>query len=130
MKKFIPILAAMGFVLALGVAYAGDMRSIVQDDGIRYSPLAENGVTFVGSFDSGISCVGAAAGGMEAAHDLRGVVQDDDLTYIAPDNSVTFAPKGLGASCSWARGLGREMKLDNAVTIPGGNTLANTYNIP
>jgi hypothetical protein len=122
MKKFIPILAAMGLVLAVGVAYADDMRSIVQDDGITYTALAENGVTFLGSVSAGIQCVGAAAGGMiSEPKDLRSVVQDDGFTYIAPDNSVTFAAAPLGPKCSWARGLGSEMELHNDVTIPGGN---------
>ncbi len=128
MKKLIPILAAMGLVLTFGLAYAGDMRSIIQDDGVKYAAL-ENGVTFVGSVESGIQCEGAAAGGMEPSSDFRGVVQDDALTYIAPDNSVTFS-SALGRGCSWARGLGHDMKLDNFVTIPGGNTLYTTNNIP
>ena len=122
MKKIIPILTVMGLVLAFGLAYADevpDMRSIVQDDGITYAAL--NGVTFVGSVDTGIQCFGAAAGGMaEPSKDLRSIVQDDELLYTAPDNSVTFASEGLGPKCSWARGLGREMALHNAITIPGG----------
>ncbi len=124
MKKIMPILMVMGLVLAFGLAYADevpDMRSIVQDDAITYAALG-NGVTFVGSVDTGIQCFGAAAGGMvEPSKDLRSIVQDDALTYIAPDNSVTFASEGLGPKCSWARGLGREMELHNAITIPGGN---------
>ncbi|HXY55876.1 MAG TPA: hypothetical protein VEM40_14515 [Nitrospirota bacterium] len=129
MKKFIPILAAMGLVLAVSLVYAEDMRSVIQDDGIAYAAL-DNGVTFVGSVDSGIQCEGAAAGGMEPTSDFRGVVEDDALTYIAPDNGVSFSSEALGPKCSWARGLGHGMKLDNVVTIPGGNTLSNTYNIP
>jgi hypothetical protein len=127
MKKLVLILTAIGLVLAVGLAYADegaplaqDMRSIVQDDGITYAAL-DNGVTFVGSVDTGIQCFGAAAGGMVAEKDMRSIVQDDDLTYTAPDNSVTFASESLGPKCSWARGLGREMVLHNAITIPGGN---------
>jgi len=121
MKKFIPILAAMGLVLTVGLAYADDMRSIVQDDGVMYAAL-DNGVTFFGTVDTGIQCEGAAAGGMvEPSKDLRSIVQDDALTYIAPENSVTFASESLGPKCSWARGLGREIELHNVITIPGGN---------
>jgi hypothetical protein len=126
MKKLIPIVAALGLVFAVGLAYAYeeaplDMRSVVQDDGITYIAL-ENGVTFFGSIGTGIQCVGAAAGGMatEPSKDLNSIVQDDNLTYIASDNSVTFASKALGPKCSWARG-GREMALMNSVTFPGGN---------
>lgn len=121
MKKFIPILAAMGLVLAVGLGYADDMRSKVLDDGVMYAPL-ENGVTFLGVVDTSIQCEGAAAGGMgaEPSKDLRSIVQDDNFTYIAPENSVTFASKSLGPKCSWARGLGREIELHNVITIPGG----------
>jgi len=129
MKKFVPILAAMALVLTVGLAYADDMRSVIQDDGILYAALG-NGVTFVGSVDSGIQCEGAAAGGMEPSSDFRSVMEDDSLTYIAPDNSVSFSSEALGPKCSWARGLGHDLKLDNAVTIPGGNTLYTTHNIP
>jgi hypothetical protein len=121
MKKLIPILTAMGLVLAVGLAYADDMRSIVQDDGVTYAAL-DNGVTFVGQVDTGIQCFGAAAGGMVESKDIRSIVQDDGFRYIAPDNSVTFAAESLGPKCSWARGLGRELKLimHNGVTVPGG----------
>ncbi len=121
MKRFIPILAAMGLVLAVGLGYADDMRSKVQDVGVMYTAL-ENGVTFLGVVDTGIQCEGAAAGGMgaEPSKDLRSIVQDDNFTYIAPENSVTFASKSLSPKCSWARGLGREIELHNVITIPGG----------
>jgi len=122
MKKLLPILTAMGLVLAVGLAYGEDMRSVVQDDGITYAAL-DNGVTFVGSVEMGIQCFGAAADGMVAgpSKDPRSIVQDDNLVYIAPDNSVTFTSENLGPKCSWARGLGGELELHNAVTIPGGN---------
>jgi len=122
MKMLLPILTAMGLVLAVGLAYGEDMRSIVQDDGITYAAL-DNGVTFVGSVDTGIHCFGAAVGGVVAdpSKDLRNIVQDDDLTYTASDDSVTFTSEGLGPKCSWARGLGEQLVLHNAITIPGGN---------
>jgi hypothetical protein len=131
MKKFTLILSAIVLVLAVGVVYAyadegmpmaKDMRSIVQDDNITYAAV-DNGVTFVGVVDTGIKCFseeGAAAGGM-ASKELRAKVQDDSFTYTALDNGVSFSAEIPTLTCSWDRGLGRDLELHNVITIPGGN---------
>ena len=130
MKKLTLIVTAMALVLAVGVVYAyadegmpmaKDMRSIVQDDNITYAAL-DNGVTFVGEVEPGIKCLseeGAAAGGMESK-ELRTIVQDDRFTYTAPDNGVSFAAVIPALTCSWDRGLGRNLELHNGITVPGG----------
>lgn len=130
MKKFTLLLTAIVLVLAVGVVYAyadegmpmaKDMRSIVQDDNITYAAL-DNGVTFVGLVEPGIKCFseeGAAAGGM-ASKELRKIVQDDRFIYTALDNGVSFAAEIPTPTCSWDRGLGRNLELHNAITVPGG----------
>ncbi len=127
MKKLIPILTVLGFVLAVGLVYADeampakDLRSKVQDDGITYM-APDNAVTFVGVVDTSIECSGEggmAAGGL-AEKEVRKVVQDDRFTYIAPDNAVSFSASIPEPGCSWARGLGRDLILQNGITIPGG----------
>ncbi len=133
MKKLFPILAAMALVLAVGVVYADesmpmakDMRSIVLDDNITYAAL-DNGVTFVGVVDTGIKCAsegGEAAGGMAAGGVSKGllrIVQDDRFIYAALDNGVSFSAEIPTLTCSWARGLGRDLELHNGITVPGGN---------
>jgi hypothetical protein len=129
MKKFTLILTAMALVFAVGVVYADesmpiatDMRSIVQDDNITYAAV-DNGVTFVGMVEPGIKCFseeGAAAGGM-VSKELRYRVLDDQFTYTALDNAVSFSHAIPTPTCSWDRGLGRDLELHNAITVPGGN---------
>jgi hypothetical protein len=128
MKKLIPILAAMALVLAVGVVYADesmpvakDLRSIVQDDNITYAAL-DNGVTFVGMVEKGIQCAegGEAAGGMGAGVGLRKIAQDDRFFYTAPYNGVSFSAEIPALTCSWARGLGRDLVLHNGITVSGG----------
>ncbi len=130
MKKFTLILTAIVLVLAVGVVYAyadegmimaKDLRSIVQDDNITYAAV-DNGVTFVGAVEPGIKCFseeGAAAGGM-ASKELRYRVMDDNFIYTAPDNAVSFSHAIPTPTCSWDRGLGRDLVLHNGITVPGG----------
>ena len=131
MKILISTVMAIGLVFAVGLVYAdegmpiaADLRSVVQDDNLTYGAL-DNGVTFVGVGEKAIECSsegGMAAGGMAAEgpiKDLRSFKQDDHIVYSAPDNGVTFTGENPALTCSWARGLGRDLKISNGITIPG-----------
>ncbi len=125
MKKLIPILAAMGLVLAAGLVYADemtpmapDLRSKIQDDAFRYVPI--NGVTFVSEIEPGLQCYGAAAGGMAEVKDIRSLVKDDNFTYSALDNAISFSADIPSVTCSWARGLGMDLVLHNGISVAGG----------
>lgn len=127
MKKLMLIVTAMVLVLAVGVVYADesmpmaqDIRSVVLDDNITYAAL-DNGVTFVGMVEPGIKCFseeGAAAGGM-ASKELGAIGQDDRFTYTALDNGVSFSAEIPIPTCTWDRGLGRNLELHNGITVLG-----------
>ncbi len=119
MKILISTLMAVGLVLAVGAVYADESMPIAEHMNIERGllPLG-NGVTYTEVFDTGIQCLseGGAAGGGMAAEDTAQPLKKigDVVTY----NGVSFSGKA-GVSCSWARGLDKEIAINNGVSFPG-----------
>jgi hypothetical protein len=118
MKKLIPILAALGLVLGVGLAFADE-----------YAPLGyagrDNGVTFFGTVDTsiGAECTsegGMGAGGMAEEGATKDVlnIKIGGIEYMSP-NGVSFSSESAIPNCAWAPGLGRDLELHNGVTVPG-----------
>lgn len=114
MKKLTVLLTVIGIVFAVGLVYTAaegapvtpDLRIIIADNGAIYSPLAENGVTFVGAAEPGVQCTsegGMAAGGMGSK-------------IITSYNGVTYFSEARGDECSWARGLNFDYALVHMLT--------------
>ncbi len=119
MKKIISAVLALGLVLAVGSVYAyGDMSAAPQKTINGLTPLG-NGISFTEIHNTAIQCSaegGSAGGGMEAAGPAKPFSKVGDMVSY---NGVSFSSVPSGPGCSWARGLGREMSIDNGVSFPG-----------
>ena len=116
MKKIIPFMTVLGLVLGVGLAFADESAPL------GYAGR-DNGVTFFAAVNTGIQCSsegGMAAGGMAAEGAAKDVLKivSGGIRYMSP-NGVSFSSEIPNLTCSWARGLGRDLELHNGVTFPG-----------